>query len=254
MRLEYRNADANSKKFWDVVLGETTVTVHFGRIDTEGQTCPKEFASPEAARKEYRRLVCEKLAKGYKPAGNTVNKLLANATVASDPAVIDSLYIGENIEIAVIQDICGWMTACIQHGMMPKQFAGTWEKFLKEEKKVEGLGHTKVPVGKLFSEELWLDVCDFSEGGLDELYAKAVAKGGDRFIWHDNTSYFFLVAMRGDPGARAIELCVLQEDGCKGDDGQWLNDWPAELDQGAPIASMSFDDATLRDGRKIVAP
>ena len=99
-------------------------------------------------------------------------------------------------------------------------------------------------------EEFWLDVTEWGEGELHELYTEAVESGGDKFIWFDNNAYIDVVALRGDPGARAIEVCVLQEENCKDDKGQWLNSWPAELGPGAPIASMSCDDVTLRDGQR----
>lgn len=252
MRLEYKSEA--SSKFWEPKKEETVITVRFGKIGTDGQTHTKKFASSEKAQNEYRKLVCEKLAKGYKPTRETVAELLREVTPVETPAAIGSLYIGEHVPDEVVQDICGWATVCIQHGMTPKQFKNVWSKFMEEDEGLtEAFGRTEVTVGTATTEEFWLDVTEWGEGELYELYAKAVENGGDKFIWFDNNAYIDIVALRGDPGARAIEISVLQEENCKNDAGQWLNNWPAELSPGAPIASMSCDDATLRDGRRCSA-
>src|SRR3989338_5017262 len=133
--------------------------------------------------------------------------------------------------------------------MTPKQFKNVWSKFMGEEDEnlSDALGRTSAKVLES-SSEFWLDVTEWGEGELHELYAKTVENGGDKFIWFDNNAYIDIVALRGNPGARAIEIGVLQEENCKDGKGQWLNNWPAQLGLGAPILSMSFDDATLLGG------
>src|SRR5262249_8911849 len=57
--------DDKSDKFWDIELKGKTVTVTFGKSGTKGQTKPKDFADEAAAKKEYDKLVTEKVKKGY---------------------------------------------------------------------------------------------------------------------------------------------------------------------------------------------
>jgi predicted DNA-binding WGR domain protein len=63
IRLECR--DAKHDKFWEGAVAGSTLTVHFGRIGTDGQTKTKKLASPEAAKHELEKLIREKLGKGY---------------------------------------------------------------------------------------------------------------------------------------------------------------------------------------------
>ena len=63
---EFHLSDDKSNKFWTIELAGNSFTVNFGRTGTNGQTQTKEFASPEAAKKEYDKLVAEKLKKGYR--------------------------------------------------------------------------------------------------------------------------------------------------------------------------------------------
>jgi len=250
MRLEYRSESSN--KFWDAQLEGDVLAVLFGKIGIIGQTHMKKYSQPEKANAEYRKLVCEKLAKGYKPTVKTVFALLEKTAPVQKPEAIASLYIGEHVPDEVIADICGWATTCIQHGMTPKQFKNVWDKFMEgdDEELGEALGQTSAEVSEL-SSPFWLDVTEWGEGELYELYAKAVESGGDRFIWFDNNAYIDIVALRGDPGTRAIEICVLREENCKDEKGQWLHTWSNKLGPGAPIASMSCDDAALRNGRRV---
>lgn len=250
LRLEYKSE--SSSKFWEPRLDGNTLTVCFGKIGTAGQTNTKKFASSDKVEVEYRKLVCEKLAKGYKPIAETMLALVEKAMPVQKPEAIASLYIGEHVPDELVADICGWATACIQHGMTLRQFKGVWEKFMEgDEELAETLGRTSTEVSEELNSPYWLDVTEWGEGELSELYAKALENGGDRFVWHDNSAYIDIVALRGDPGARAIEICVLQEENCKDEKGRWLSDWPAKLGPGAPIASMSCDDATLRNGKRI---
>jgi predicted DNA-binding WGR domain protein len=55
----------SSRKFWEVAVAGSAVTVRFGRIGTAGQTQQKLFADEATAARAAQRLVREKLAKGY---------------------------------------------------------------------------------------------------------------------------------------------------------------------------------------------
>ena len=57
--------DDKSSKFWEISLDDSTVTVRYGRIGTQGTTKPKELDSPEKAQKHYDKLVEQKTGKGY---------------------------------------------------------------------------------------------------------------------------------------------------------------------------------------------
>ncbi|WP_434445542.1 WGR and DUF4132 domain-containing protein [Lentzea sp. E54] len=58
-----------SAKFWEIDQAGATVTVRFGRLDTEGQTQTKELASAEAAAAHVAKLVAAKEKKGYRAEG-----------------------------------------------------------------------------------------------------------------------------------------------------------------------------------------
>jgi len=62
----------NSAKFWEVALDDRTVTVRFGRIGARGQTQKKVFADNVTAAHTARKLIRQKLGKGYseKPVPN----------------------------------------------------------------------------------------------------------------------------------------------------------------------------------------
>lgn len=246
MRLEHKSD--NSNKFWEPKKEGSAVTVCFGKIGTDGQKHTKKFTSSDKAESGYRKLVCKKLAKGYKPTGETVAELFQGAAPVEAPTVIGSLYIGDLELVAdeVFQDICAWITACIQHGMTPKQFKNISNKFREEYWEGE-FADSLCPI---VESVCWCELADWSEGELHELYTKAVKNGGDRFIWYDDDGHTYIVALRGNPGVRAIEICVHTEKNCKDDNGQWFDNWPAELGPGAPITSISGDGATLLGGRK----
>lgn len=65
MRRELIYMDAKSSKFWTIELQGAAHTVTYGRIGSAGQTSSKSFANEEAARKDFDKLVKEKLSKGY---------------------------------------------------------------------------------------------------------------------------------------------------------------------------------------------
>lgn len=57
--------DSSSNKFWRIELSGDSHTVTYGRAGTDGQTKTKAFADEEAARKDFDKLIAEKLKKGY---------------------------------------------------------------------------------------------------------------------------------------------------------------------------------------------
>ena len=54
-----------SRKFWEISLSGSSLSVRFGRIGAAGQTQIKSFTDEPAARREAESLVAEKLKKGY---------------------------------------------------------------------------------------------------------------------------------------------------------------------------------------------
>jgi uncharacterized protein (TIGR02996 family) len=58
-------SDASSHKFWNIDIQGNKFLVTFGRQGTAGTKQEKTFATEEAARKEYDKLISEKLKKGY---------------------------------------------------------------------------------------------------------------------------------------------------------------------------------------------
>jgi predicted DNA-binding WGR domain protein len=61
--------EGTSSKFWRARIEGRTLYINYGRIGSAGQTQPKDFPSPELARKEFDKLVAEKRKKGYVDAG-----------------------------------------------------------------------------------------------------------------------------------------------------------------------------------------
>ena len=61
--------EGTSSKFWRARLEGRTLYINYGRIGSQGQTQPKDFPSPELARKELDKLVADKRKKGYVDAG-----------------------------------------------------------------------------------------------------------------------------------------------------------------------------------------
>jgi len=62
--------DETSNKYWEIALDAKTVSVHFGRIGTDGQVKAKVHPSTATARAEHDKLIAEKLAKGYREVGS----------------------------------------------------------------------------------------------------------------------------------------------------------------------------------------
>lgn len=57
--------EGTSNKYWEISQDGNEVTVHFGRIGSEGQTQTKDYGSREDAAERVRKLVAEKLREGY---------------------------------------------------------------------------------------------------------------------------------------------------------------------------------------------
>lgn len=62
---EFRLTSDTSNKFWAIQLNDSSFTVHFGRVGTAGQSQEKTYPTPEAAKREYDKLIKEKTGKGY---------------------------------------------------------------------------------------------------------------------------------------------------------------------------------------------
>tara|TARA_B110000003_G_C16648466_1_gene533097 strand:+ start:3179 stop:3940 length:762 start_codon:yes stop_codon:yes gene_type:complete len=57
--------DANSKKFWEISVSGSTITVLYGKLGTNGQSSVKEMNSSEAAQKQAKKQADGKIKKGY---------------------------------------------------------------------------------------------------------------------------------------------------------------------------------------------
>jgi len=57
--------DEKSDKFWTITLDSCSHAINFGRVGTAGQTQTKTFLSEEKAKQSYKKLIQEKLKKGY---------------------------------------------------------------------------------------------------------------------------------------------------------------------------------------------
>jgi predicted DNA-binding WGR domain protein len=68
-RLEF--AGDGSAKFWEAERNGAVVTLHWGRIDTNGQTQHKEFTDSGKAEAFLTKQIAEKQRKGYAPVAET---------------------------------------------------------------------------------------------------------------------------------------------------------------------------------------
>ena len=57
--------EGSSKKFWEIWMDGNSFCTKYGRIGTDGQETVKEFDSLDKAKKEYEKIVAEKVKKGY---------------------------------------------------------------------------------------------------------------------------------------------------------------------------------------------
>ena len=55
----------NSRKYWEVTVTGSDVTVRYGRIGTDGQSKTKSFSDEEAAVRQAEKLIAAKTGKGY---------------------------------------------------------------------------------------------------------------------------------------------------------------------------------------------
>ncbi len=64
----YEFSEGTSNKFWEITLSGSSFTTTYGKIGTPGQTTLKTFKSDAEAKKEYDKLIAEKVKKGYQAA------------------------------------------------------------------------------------------------------------------------------------------------------------------------------------------
>ena len=239
-----------SNKYWTCALHDTTVHISWNAIGKTPQGRLQTFRTRDEARCAYHGAICAKLVKGYKPRYSDYAHLLDNAAVQTAPRAIASAYIGEDVPQDVIEDLCMWLSTCLCHHLSPMRFARLWNKLCDDEMGgilTEALGrirHVGVNAAPWDDETYWLDVTEWGEKDLSQLYREAVDSAADRVIWDNNNAYITLVVLRGDPGAAAIERCIYAEDR--------KTDWPPTCLEGVPIASMhdcgSFNEVVLRNG------
>lgn len=200
-RFEFRTEE--SSKFWEPQLEGNTVTVRFGKIDTTGQTHTKKFSSAEKAKTEYRKLVCDKLAKGYKPTAQTV---LALATPVQKPRAIISFFLGQYIHHSVATDFCHWLSACLRYAMTSTQLERTMNKFVEGDEVVAGG----------FGAEWEESLCTYSSDvdKLPAFYKKAVIGNADRFVsyYDQKEEATHIIAVRGDASTEMIKTCVAEKE------------------------------------------
>ena len=86
--------DANSSKFWNIVLEGNSHTVNYGRTGTDGQTKTKEFDDAQKAQASFEKLVKQKIGKGYVDAGGAGAEAGAHLPAVAFHSVLkqDDLY------------------------------------------------------------------------------------------------------------------------------------------------------------------
>jgi len=67
---KFEYSDGKSHKFWNIELSGNEVKVNYGRIGTDGQSKTKELADADAAKKEFEKLIKQKMTKGYQEVGD----------------------------------------------------------------------------------------------------------------------------------------------------------------------------------------
>ena len=70
MKRYFEFVDAKSSKFWEVWVENTSLSIRFGKIGTNGQTTLKEFPDAEAAEQARDKAIAEKIRKGYVEVSN----------------------------------------------------------------------------------------------------------------------------------------------------------------------------------------
>ncbi len=152
-----------------------------------------------------------------------------------------SLYVGEHVACLedneeVAEHFCNWLNKCLDSKMKLQYF----NKIIEEIEENDNIGVTS-------KEEYWID-CLENYDEIIPFYTRAIKEKADRFMIYNNNSYIDLVAIKGNPNARAIEICVLGKD----KKGNWLTNFPSELDKNICIKYLSDQDARLCDGTKII--
>lgn len=139
-RFEFK--DGSSSKFWEVELSGVSVTTSWGRIGTNGQSKAKDFDSEAKAKKEYDKLIAEKLSKGYVEVASeasSVSSAPVEATVSSKSA---------NSESSVLEDIFFCMKLWL------KEHDGAIVHSFGKTEPTEELAELKEQVGKKLPDDL----------------------------------------------------------------------------------------------------
>lgn len=97
-RFEFQ--DDGSSKFWEVELNGVSVTTSWGRIGTNGQSKSKDFDSEAKAKKEYDKLIAEKISKGYVEVASQTNSGISakvedsvpNKTSSSESSTLEDIF------------------------------------------------------------------------------------------------------------------------------------------------------------------
>jgi predicted DNA-binding WGR domain protein len=74
----YEFSEGTSNKFWEINLSGKSFTTTYGKIGTSGQTTIKQFKTDAEAKKEYDKLIAEKVKKGYEPANGSSGRASAD--------------------------------------------------------------------------------------------------------------------------------------------------------------------------------
>ena len=74
----YEFSEGTSNKFWEINLSGKSFTTTYGKIGTSGQTTIKQFKSDADAKKEYDKLIAEKVKKGYQAANGSSGRAAAD--------------------------------------------------------------------------------------------------------------------------------------------------------------------------------
>ncbi|OHA03318.1 MAG: hypothetical protein A3C16_01430 [Candidatus Sungbacteria bacterium RIFCSPHIGHO2_02_FULL_51_29] len=246
MRLEYKTKRSN--KFWEPELTANKLTLRFGRIGASWQKQEKMYPTSLHAQAEYRKRLCEKLSKGYKTNPQDVWTFLQNVRPSKKPKAIASLTVAEHISDEVADDVCAYLTLCAQYSMPVKQLQRTWSMLQDDE---GGLYYTL----KVGEHGYWLEELNgaypYAGSELPELFATATAGGADRFVWVNDNAFVSIVGVYGDPGAAAVEQCVLDNKRTIVVEAGGLS-WPKHVGPGTPIISLTIGaHAKLRNGTTV---
>jgi uncharacterized protein (TIGR02996 family) len=79
----YEFSEGTSSKFWEIELKGKSFTTTYGKIGSAGQTTVKTFGSDAEAKKDYDKLIGQKIEKGYHPAGQAPPPPVATPTTAT---------------------------------------------------------------------------------------------------------------------------------------------------------------------------